>query len=323
MGIRQQRENQAGEYGTLYVVSTPIGNLEDMTLRALRILKTVDVIAAESVTHSMGLCRHYDIHTKLVSYNQHNQNVKGPVLISKLKAGKHIALVTNAGTPGVSDPGVMLAAQALKENIRVSPVPGPSSVTAALSVSGLRGDKFLFLGFLSPKPGKRRKELGTLVSENRTMVFFEAPHRLRDMLADLRETLGNRRIVIVREMTKVYEEAIGSSTAEILDRLEEDHIKGEFTLVVSGREGSKEDRRPHLTEETEMRIRNLLSEKALSLRDIAERISSEEDLSYRTAYRACLSLKKGGGRKGERPEEKDRGTGRPCSKYGIEKDSEN
>lgn len=314
---------EAGEYGTLHVVSTPIGNLEDITLRALRILKTVDLIAAESVTHSRGLCRHYDIHTKLVSYNQHNQKVKGPELISKLKAGKHIALVTNAGTPGVSDPGVMLAAQALKENIRVSPVPGPSSVTAALSVSGLRGDKFLFLGFLSPKPGKRRKELETLASENRTMVFFEAPHRLRSMLADLKDMLGNRRIVIVREMTKVYEEAIGSSIAEVLDRLEEDHIKGEFTLVVAGGEGSGNDLRPHLTDETEMRIRDLLSDQGLSLRDIAERISSEEGLSYRRVYRACLSLKQEGDEREKDLKEKTGVTRRTYSEHGIEKDSEN
>lgn len=295
MGVRQQQEDQGGERGTLYVVSTPIGNLEDITLRALRILKTVDVIAAESVTHSRGLCRHYDIHTRLVSYNQHNQNAKGPEFIAKLKGGKHIALVTNAGTPGVSDPGVMLAAQALKENIRVSPVPGPSSVTAALSVSGLRGDQFLFLGFLSPKPGKRKKELEALAEEHRTMVFFEAPHRLKDMLTDLSEILGNRRIVILREMTKVYEETIGGPIAEVLNGLDEDHTRGEFTLVVSGVEGGKKDARPRMTEETATRIRTLLADETLSLRDIAERIALEEGLSYRNAYRACLSLKKRGG----------------------------
>ena len=295
MGLKQQEKRESEEgYGTLYVVSTPIGNLEDITLRALRVLKDVDVIAAESVQHSRRLCRHYDIRTRLITYNQHNQKVKGLDLISRLKSGVHIALVTDAGTPGVSDPGVMLAAQALKENIKVSPVPGPSSVTAALSVSGLRGDRFLFLGFLSPKPGKRRKELEGLADETRTMVFFEAPHRVRDMLGDLRETLGNRPIVILREMTKVYEEAIGTSTAEALDRLEGEHIKGEFTLVVSGRDRHEKSHQPFFSEETEMKIRHLLDSKSLSVRDIAEKISSQEGLSYRNTYRRCLVLKEEG-----------------------------
>ena len=289
--MKQREETRReGGYGTLYVVSTPMGNLE--------VLKDVDVIAAESVDHSRRLCRHYDIHTRLISYNQHNQKVKGPELISRLKSGGHIALVTNAGTPGVSDPGVMLASQALRENIAVSPIPGPSSVTAALSVSGLRGDRFLFLGFLSHKAGKRRKELEALAHETRTMVFFEAPHRLRDMLGDLREILGNRPLVILREMTKIYEEAIGTSTAEALDRLEEDHIKGEFTLVVSGREKPDKNFQPRLSKETEIEIRGLLDRSDLSVRDIAERISSQEGLSYRNAYRLCLTLKEEGRPKG-------------------------
>ncbi|UCF55853.1 MAG: 16S rRNA (cytidine(1402)-2'-O)-methyltransferase, partial [Deltaproteobacteria bacterium] len=185
-------EFRSGNSGILYIVSTPIGNLEDITLRALRILKSVDLIAAESVKHSRGLCQHYGIKTRLISYNQHNQQEKGPELIRRLKSGSDIALVTNAGTPGVSDPGSLLINQAMEKNINVSPIPGPSAVIAALSVSGLQAERFLFLGFLPNRSSKRRKELKNLISEHRTMVFFEAPHRLQAMLTDLKEILGDR-----------------------------------------------------------------------------------------------------------------------------------
>lgn len=289
MGMNKRPGRPDKDYGTLYIVGTPIGNLEDITLRALRVLKEVEVIAAESVRHSRGLCSHYGIRTKLISYNQHNQKVKGAELISRLKSGESVALVTNAGTPGVSDPGVMLSSQALEENIRVSPVPGPSSVAAALSISGLRGDKFVFMGFLSHRAGKRRKELEGLTSESRTMVFFEAPHRLRDMLGDLKGILGDRRIVIVREMTKLYEETINGFISEIIDVLGNDQIKGEFTLVVPGNDRTEDGR--SLSHELEMKIGDLLKENGLSVRDIAKKIASEDKVSYRNAYRACLAFK--------------------------------
>ncbi len=185
--MTNKKETQSTKRGTLYIVSTPIGNLEDITLRALNTLKRVDVIAAEGVRHSMGLCRHYGIKTRLTRYNQHNRKLKGPELIGRLKSGSEIALITNAGTPGVSDPGVSLIRRALEENITVSPIPGPSAVTAALSVSGLPGDRFRFVGFISNRSSRRKKELKDLVSETQTMVFFEAPHRIRAMLVDLME----------------------------------------------------------------------------------------------------------------------------------------
>ena len=194
---RDEKGGQSGP-GTLYVVSTPIGNLEDITLRALRILKEVDLIAAESVEHTRALCRHFGIETRLTGYNQHNQGVKGPALIRKLQQGSSIALVTNAGTPGVSDPGVLLARQAAEGGIRISPVPGPSAVTAALSVSGMRGESFVFCGFLSSRAGKRRGELKELASEKRTLVFFEAPHRIEETLQDLQEVLGDRPMLLIQ-----------------------------------------------------------------------------------------------------------------------------
>lgn len=240
--------------------------------------------------HSKRLCQHYGIKTRLVSYHQHNQRRKGPELIRSLKSGLDVALVTNAGTPGVSDPGALLVSKALGEGIKVSPVPGPSAVTTALSVSGLRTDRFLFLGFLSHRSSKRRKELRSLVSEQRTMVFFEAPHRLKAMLVDLKEVLGDRQMVLMREMTKVYEEMIHGAVSGILKQLGPEKIKGEFTLVVTGKE--KDGKEGLLDSETRREIERLLKKEDMGVKDIATQISEEKGLSYRTLYRECLSIKR-------------------------------
>lgn len=278
------------KFGTLYIVSTPIGNLEDITLRALRILKSVDLIAAENVQHSKRLCRHYGIKTRLSRYNQHNQRVKGPELMRKVKSGLDIALVTNAGTPAVSDPGALLINQAVEENIKVSPIPGPSAPIAALSVSGLRTDRFLFLGFLSNRSSKRRKELKDLISETRTTVLFEAPHRLKAMLKDIKEILGDRQIVMLREMTKLYEEVKRGSVSSLLEQLDAEKIKGEFTLVVAGKE--REEDGHLLDERTQKRIEKLLKEKRKGIKEIARQLSGEEGLTYRRLYKECLSIKR-------------------------------
>ena len=287
--MTNDQARQRDDKGTLYVVATPIGNLEDITLRALNILRSVDLIAAEGVGHSKGLCRHYGIKTRIISYNQHNSKTKGPELIKTLKSGSDVALVTNAGTPGVSDPGVLLIGGALEENIAVSPIPGPSAVTAAISVSGLPGDRFRFIGFLSNKPGRRRKELESLVSESQTMVFFEAPHRIRAMLTDLNDLFERRQIVLVREQTKLHEEVIRGSADLLLEQLKGNKLKGEFTLVVSGKGGERDA--PLLDEEIKKRIENHLNEGKMSLKDIARHISDEEGLTYRTVYRECLKIK--------------------------------
>ncbi len=288
--MTNKKEPESNDKGTLYIVSTPIGNLEDMTFRALDTLKNVDLIAAEGVRHSTGLCRHYGIKTRLTSYNQHNRKVKGPDLIRKLKSGSDIALITNAGTPGVSDPGVSLIRRAFEENITVSPIPGPSAVTAALSVSGLPGDRFRFVGFISNRSSRRKKKLKDLVSETQTMVFFEAPHRIRAMLMDLKEIFEDRQIVLVREQTKLHEEVVRGSAGSLLERLKGNKLKGEFTLVVSGRD--KERDAPSIDEETKERIGYLLKDGKSSLKDIAKQISAEKGVAYRTIYRECLSIKK-------------------------------
>ena len=281
--------NQRDSYGTLYVVSTPIGNLEDITLRALRVLKSVDLIAAEGVKHCRVLCRHYGIERKVVRYNQHNHRARGPELIKRLKSGSDIALVTNAGTPCVSDPGVPLVHQALDAHITVSPIPGPSALTAALSASGMRGEKFVFLGFLSYRAARRRKELGELSSDSRTLIFYEAPHRLEGMLKDVLDILGDRRVVLMRELTKLYEEVTPGTIGALLERVENKRPKGEVVLVVGGREGEPENR--HLEKRVQDRIISLLQDDALSVRDIATRLAAEEGVSYRRMYKACLSEK--------------------------------
>jgi len=282
---------QNQNYGNLYVVSTPIGNLEDITLRAIRVLKSVDLIAVEGVQHSKRLFRHYNIKTRLTSYNQNNRRVKGPELIKKLKSGCDMALVTNAGTPGVSDPGAFLINQALKENIRISPIPGPSALTAALSVSGLQIDRFLFWGFLSSRPGRRRKELKDLISEQRTMIFFEAPHRIQAMLEDLKEILGNRRIILLRELTKLYEEIKHGTVSSVLEDLEPERLKGEFTLIVAGK---KKEKTPFsLDRKTRKKIEKLLKDNSMTLKSIAAELSLKEGLSYRHVYRESLSIKRG------------------------------
>ncbi len=276
--------------GTLYVVSTPLGNLEDITLRALRILKEVDLIAAETVEHTRNLCRHYGIATKLTSFNQHNQKTKATELVEKIKSGWSVALVTNAGTPAISDPGVFLVSRALKEVVRVSPVPGPSAVTAALSASGMRADTFLFCGFLSHRPGKRRKELETLKTLPHTLVFFEAPHRLVDMLKDLRDFLGDRPMVLHKEMTKLFEGAVEGAVSSLLNRLEDKEVRGEYTLVVAGSE--KKEKEQSVDQKAQETMAHLLKAGSMSLKDIARKIASETGMEYRKAYKACLSVKR-------------------------------
>ena len=276
--------------GTLYIVSTPIGNLEDITLRALRTLKEVDLIAAESVGHSKGLCRHYGIRTRLTGYNQHNHRAKGRELLKKLKSGADIALVTSAGTPTVSDPGGLLIDMAIEEKVRVSPVPGPSAVTAALAISGLKSDRFVFLGFLSNRAGKRRKELRNLAPEARSLVLFEAPHRIKGLLEDILDILGDRRMALIREMTKVYEEVKRGPVSTLLEGFGESVIKGEFTLVVAGNETGSPGK--GLDARAQNTIKTLLTENGMGIREIATRLSGEEGLPYRAVYKECISIKR-------------------------------
>lgn len=281
---------QGSNQGTLYIVSTPIGNLEDITLRALKVLKNVDIIASESVQHTKALCRHYGLNTRLTGYNQHNYKKKGASLIAGLKSGKDVALVTNAGTPVVSDPGGMLVDQAYEEGIAVSPVPGPSAVTAGLSVSGLKINEFVFIGFLSNRPGRRRKALQELADESRTMVFFEAPHRLKEMLSDVQDIMGDRRVTCLREMTKIHEEILHCEVSRLLEKISKVEIKGEITLVVAGATGPKEILSLDAKMQTEME--DLIVNKGLGVKETAKCLSEKSGLPYRSLYKKGLSLKR-------------------------------
>jgi 16S rRNA (cytidine1402-2'-O)-methyltransferase len=228
------------DQGKIYVVATPIGNLEDITLRALRVLQDVGLIAAESREHTKKLCRHYNIRTPITSYNSHNQHFKGRALIDKVKSGLDIALVSDAGTPGLSDPGFRLIREAIDADVTLVPVPGVSASLTAVSISGLATDKFIFVGFLSNKKGRRRKELESLRFEQRTIVFFESPHRLVKMLTDVYEVLGDRIIALAKEMTKVFEDVKRGSVSKVLSSLKDEEIRGEYTVIVEGsREGGR------------------------------------------------------------------------------------
>lgn len=222
--------------GTLYLVSTPIGNLEDITLRALRILKEVDLIAAEDTRQTRRLLTHYDIHTPLTSYFEGNQQVKKcDKLIDRMKTGETIALVSDAGTPVISDPGYPLLRGCIDAGIPIVPIPGASAVITAASVAGLPLHNFAFEGFLSPKSGKRKRQLSVLTDEERTLIFFESPYRVRRFFEDVLEVLGNRELVVTRELTKRFEEIFRGNVNEALQKFRDTEPRGEFTIVIAGR----------------------------------------------------------------------------------------
>jgi len=223
----------------LYIVSTPIGNLEDITLRALRILKEVDLVAAEDTRHTSHLLKHYDIHTPLTSYFEGNELKKKEFILSKLKHGDRIALVSDAGTPGISDPGFRLIQLAIENQIPVVPIPGPSALISALSIAGLPTDAFLFKGFLPHKSKKRQDLLKQLKEVRETLIFYESPHRLAETLKDILETLGDRELVLTRELTKVYEEVLRGRVSQIRSQIGERKLKGEITLVIEGKTRKK------------------------------------------------------------------------------------
>jgi len=226
--------NQA-KFGILYVVSTPIGNLSDITLRAIETLKQVDLIAAEDTRHSGILLKNYSITTPLTSYHDFNKQKKGPELIQQILSGRSVALVSDAGTPGISDPGYLLIKLAIENQIQIVPIPGPAAFISALVVSGLPTDKFSFEGFLPNKPQKRRRRLEELAQEKRTLIFYESPYRLLKFLEEVRQILGDRRVCVARELTKKFEEIKRGTVSEVLGYFQQGKIKGELVIVVEGK----------------------------------------------------------------------------------------
>src|SRR5579872_10761 len=220
------------ETGRLYLVATPIGNLEDITVRALRLLGEADLIACEDTRHTAKLLNHYGIHKPTLSYHQHNEASRAEELLKRLEQGAQIVLLSDAGTPLISDPGHRLVALCLERQIPVIPIPGPSAVIAALAASGLPTEEFLFVGFLPSRPTARRKALQNLAKETRTLALYEAPHRLVDTLSEALECLGRRQAVIARELTKIHEEFLRGDLAELLAGVQQQPVRGEITLLI-------------------------------------------------------------------------------------------
>jgi 16S rRNA (cytidine1402-2'-O)-methyltransferase len=269
--------------GVLYIVATPIGNLEDISLRAIRILKQVDLIAAEDTRHTQVLLNHYGIHTPLTSYHEHNEKTKSQALLVQLIQGKTLALVSDAGTPAISDPGYRLVSEASGAGIPVVPIPGASALTAVLAASGLPTDRFVFEGFLPAKKKQRRERLRELSQESRTVVLFEAPHRLKQSLDDIYEILGDREIVVAREVSKVHEEFLRGEVSDIIGRVAGHDIRGELTLIIRG---SRE--KAHVSEQQLRREIQKLKAEGVRVKEIAEILGEKYSLAKKQVYRLAL-----------------------------------
>lgn len=281
-------EHTAPTVGILYIVGTPIGNLEDITFRAIRILQTVDAIAAEDTRHTGKLLHHFQIKTPQISYHQHNIQSRIPQFIDRLLQGQTLALVTDAGMPCISDPGYELVSACVTANISVIPIPGPTAAITALAASGLPSNRFCFEGFLPVKGKERRKRLVALQPELRTLIFYEAPHRLRQTLEDFRETFGaERAIVISRELTKLHETFWRGTVAAAIVYFRQEEPRGEYTLILEGATQSLSEK----TTEAEIiaALQNLLEE-GISRSQASKEIAQSLHLSRREVYQLALTL---------------------------------
>lgn len=273
--------------GTLYLVATPIGNLEDLTFRAARVLKEVDVIACEDTRHTRGLLDAYGVHKPLLSYHEHNEHRRTPELVRRLLAGESIALVADAGTPLLSDPGYTVLRAAIEHGIPVVSLPGASAVTAALAVSGLPPDRFLFCGFLPRKAGERRDALVDVAKFPWTLVFFEAPHRIEAAIEDVLAILGDRRVALVRELTKRFEETLRGSASEVLGHVKKVPAKGELTLVIEGA-GDRQQAVPP-SDDAGAHLKQLLAG-GTSTKEAVTVIAQTYRLPRRTVYQLALEV---------------------------------
>lgn len=277
---------ESAAWGTLYVVATPIGNLEDITMRAIRILKEVSLVAAEDTRHSRKLFNHFGITTALTSCFQHNEAQKGDYLLGLLQQGQSLALISDAGTPAISDPGSLLVQRCRDAGVNVSPIPGPSACISALSVAGLPTEQFCFDGFLPPKSGARCRALEGYREESRTVVLYEAPHRLLACLKDLCQVLGEeRQIAVARELTKLHEELYRGQASEVLEHFSRNRVRGEIVLLLA----PAEKQAPQETViETLQRLR---LESDLPMKALAKQAARQHGLSGSDVYKIALSLK--------------------------------
>lgn len=273
--------------GTLYIVATPIGNLEDMTFRGVRTLKEVDLIAAEDTRHSRKLLSHFGIATRMTPYHDHNEQLKTDYLMELLQSGQNVAIITDAGTPCIADPGYRVVQAASTAGIRVVPIPGVSAIAAAVSASGLPSDRFAFEGFLPAKQGKRLAKLAELKNEPRMMIFYEAPHRLAATLADMLTALNNRRAVVARELTKIHEEFRSGSLEVLSGYYSEQQVKGEIVIMVA----PPEEADPMEALDADQLLRTLLGDNKLSLKDVVKQAALQTGISRSTLYEMALLIR--------------------------------
>ena len=269
--------------GKLYIIATPIGNLEDITLRALRTLKEVDIIAAEDTRQTLKLLNHYEISKHLISYHRHNEEEKSNYLIEKLKEGQNIGLVSDAGTPGISDPGEEVIRKAIEEGIEVIPIPGACAMVNALVCSGLDTNEFSFLGFLPLNKKSRKEKLDEIKNETKTVILYEAPNKMKATLKDLKEYIGNRRIVLARELTKIHEEFIRKNIDELLEEI--DSLKGEMILIIEAGEKEEEKKEINLTIEEQYAM---YEKQGLSKNEIIKKIAKDRKTNKNEIYQMFI-----------------------------------
>jgi 16S rRNA (cytidine1402-2'-O)-methyltransferase len=286
--VTENTHSEPSRQGCLYLVATPIGNLEDITLRALRILKEVDQIACEDTRHSLKLLSHYDIRKPLISYHEHNELTRAPELVLAMENGASIALISDAGMPLVSDPGHRLVTLAIRHRILVVPIPGPAALLAALSASGLPNEEFLFVGFLPARSGERRRALEHLRIEERTMIFYEAPHRIADTVADALAILGNRPACIAREVTKLHEEFRRGKLFDLVQSLGDHPAKGEITLLIGPPEPVAPGAHIDTSQSLAARVEELIHQAKLDRKEALKLAAKERGITRRDAYRQLL-----------------------------------
>ena len=276
--------------GTLYVVATPIGNLEDISYRAVRVLKEADLIACEDTRHTAKLLHHYGIDKPTISYHEHNEAARAEELVAKLQEGANVAQVSDAGMPGISDPGYRVIKLAIERGVQVVPIPGPSALVAALAASGLPTDSFQFLGFLPAKSGQRRTTLEMLRQAQQTTVVYEAPHRIAETMNDIVELLGaERQIVLARELTKVHEEFIRGTAARVLQRVQQHELKGEMTLLIGKPEAQESQGR---VTGIAQRLEEIMREQKIDEKAGLKVLAKERGLSKSEVYRELQRFKR-------------------------------
>lgn len=272
--------------GILYICPTPIGNLEDITLRTIKVLNEVDLIAAEDTRHTLKLLNHYNIKKPLISYHEHNKITAGEKILEEIKKGKKIALVTDAGMPGISDPGEDIIKRCIEENIELVALPGPTAFVLALVLSGLSTESFVFEGFLPSKGKERKDRLNKLKNETRTIILYEAPHRIISLLKDLLEALGNRKIAISRELTKIHEETFRGTIQEAIEKFESQNPKGEFVLVVEGTD-VEEQSFDHISIKEHIKM---YMDEGLSKKESIKKVAKERNIPKSQVYREGIDL---------------------------------